>query len=57
MAAETITRAQLLLQYYAALSELEAEARAKESARAEMCFHGALPMLLQERAAAQASAA
>lgn len=57
MAADTISRSQLLLQYYSALSELEAEARAGESTRAEVRFASALPIFLEEGVAARASAA
>jgi len=54
MAAYTITRAQLLLQYYAALSELEAEARAGEFAEASPRFHKAAPIFFHNEFAALA---
>lgn len=57
MAADTISRSQILLQYYAALNEMEAEARAGESTRAESRFPGALPIFLEEGVAPRASAA
>ena len=57
MAADTISRSQLLLQYYAALSELEAEAQVGESTRAEVRFPSALPIFLAEGVAVRASAA
>jgi hypothetical protein len=57
MAADTITRAQLLLQYYTALSEIEAEARTGESTHAGTRLPDVLPIYLEEAVVARASAA
>jgi hypothetical protein len=51
MAAYTITRGQLLLQYYAALRELEEEARSQASARGER-VRRVQPIFLHEELAA-----